>query len=315
MKLLSQAAFKRARLFLHDRARPLDKALFKYRFENASSQQVIAELGKYQNSDGGFGHGLEPDMRTPGSSSLATGLGLQILKEVGCSSEHPMVRRAIDYILENYNQQLAGWRVVPVDANEYPHAPWWHDDNGSLAEVFDGFRIIPRAQIAGLLVDYSDLVLESWLDELLRTTVDHIVNVNKLGTGGGDDLVYASQLAETKGLPEDLRKTLRERILLVTPRVISRNPDEWGSYSITPLKVAPSPDSIAADTIHDEIEMHLDYQIDNQSPEGFWRPTWSWGDLYPDVWKQVEVQWQGHLTLETLTSLRDYDRIEWLDPP
>jgi hypothetical protein len=315
MKLLSQAAFKRARLFLRDQARLLDKALFKYRFENASSQQVIAELGKYQNSDGGFGHGLEPDMRTPGSSSLATGLGLQILKEVGCSSEHPMVRQAIDYIVENYNQQLVGWRVVPGDANEYPHAPWWHDDNGSLAEAFDGYRIIPRAQIAGLLVDYSDLVLESWLDELLRTSVDHIVNVDKLGTGGGDDLLYASQLAETRGLPEDLRKPLRERILLVAPGVISRNPDEWASYAITPLKVAPSPDSIAADTIRDEIEMHLDYQIENQSPEGFWRPTWSWGDLFPDVWKRVEVEWQAHLTLETLTSLRDYNRIERFDPP
>ena len=210
MKQLSQEAFKRARQYIFDQARPLDQALFAYRFENAGSRQVIDELRNYHNSDGGFGHGLEPDMRTPDSSSLATGLGLQILKEVGCSSEHPLVRQAVDYLLETYNRQLDGWRVVPEDASEYPHAPWWHEDNGSLAETFDGFRIIPRAQLVGLLVDYSDLVPESWLSYLLQTTVGYIVNVDKLGTGGGDDLHYASRLAETRGLPVDLKKPLRQ---------------------------------------------------------------------------------------------------------
>ncbi len=39
-----------------------------------------------------------------------------------------------------------------------------------------------------------------------------------------------------------------------------------------------------------------------------------WGALYPDEWKRVKVEWPGHITLETLTSLRSYNRIERLGP-
>jgi len=76
MQGLSFKQLARARGFLLTEARPLDGALFKHRFEAEPAAQVLAELGRYQNADGGFGQALEPDLRTTSSSPLCTGIGL-----------------------------------------------------------------------------------------------------------------------------------------------------------------------------------------------------------------------------------------------
>ena len=56
--------------------------------------------------------------------------------------------------------------------------------------------------------------------------------------------------------------------------------------------------------------MYLDYQIAHQTPEGAWDLTWAWGDSYPEVWAQAKLEWRGHLTLEAVTQLRAFGRIE-----
>ena len=104
-KRLGSEAFDRVRQFLKTRARPLERALFEHLFEAAPAESVIAELAHYQNKDGGFGRALEPDLRTPSSSALATGIGLGTLKELGCSADHPMVRQAVSYLLATFDHQ------------------------------------------------------------------------------------------------------------------------------------------------------------------------------------------------------------------
>ena len=61
-----------AKQFILQNARPVDLAVYRYYFENQSNRTVIAELSKYQNKDGGFGNGLEPDFVNPASSPIAT---------------------------------------------------------------------------------------------------------------------------------------------------------------------------------------------------------------------------------------------------
>jgi len=310
MKRLSREAFDRARRFLKTQARPLDRAIFEHRFEGGSAESVIAGLAHFQNEDGGFGRALEPDLRTPGSSALATGIGLRTLKELQCAADHPMVRRAVRYLLSTFDDQAGVWRVVPHDTNSFPHAPWWHDEDDSLASLFDGFRIIPRAEIVGLLHHYSALVPAGWLDDVTGNTVNDIENTEPLGTGGGDDLVYALSLAETEELPPAFKRRLVKRVRTAASTAVSRDPQEWGSYCIAPLKVAPSPRSIVADLLWDDLQAHLDDQIDHQTPEGTWEPTWTWGEFYPDVWQQARLEWRGHLTLNTLTALHAFGRIK-----
>lgn len=311
MKQLSREAFERARSFLKTQARPLDRAIFEYRFENVSAGSLIVELAHYQNDDGGFGHALEPDLRTPTSSALATGIGLRMLEELQCSAEHPMVGKAVHFLLATFDHRRVVWRVAPHDTNSFPHAPWWHDEGGSLARTFNDFQITPRAQIVGLLHHYSPLVPADWLSDVTENTVAAIetMEADAFG-GGGDSLCYALSLAETEALPQPFKDRLIPKLRTVTLAVVSRDPQKWESYCAPPLKIAPSPESIVADLLRDDLQVHLDYQIDHQRPEGTWEPNWTWGDFYPDDWEQAKREWRGHLTLDTLTALRAFGRIE-----
>jgi hypothetical protein len=317
MKQLTPQAFQRARAFLETQARPLDWAIFAHRFEGAPAEEVVSALAAFQNDDGGFGHALEPDVRTPSSSALATGIGLDVLRELGCDAQHPMVRHAVRFLLATHDPQTQTWRVAPHDTNDYPHAPWWHDEAGSLARAFDGFQIIPRAQIVGLLHHYAALtraggkgqeIEAGWLDAVTADTLTAIeaMPAERLS---GDDLRYVLSLAETAALPARDRARLVHWLRAVVPAVVTRDPEQWGTYCTPPLKVAPTPASPVADLLWDDLQAYLDYQIAHQTAQGHWEPTWTWGDVYPEAWKQAKQAWRGHLTLETLTRLRAFGRL------
>jgi hypothetical protein len=310
MKKLTRKAFERARHFLKTSARPLERAMFEYRFEDGTAEKVFAELAHFQNSDGGFGHALEPDSRTPSSSALATGIALHTLIELGCNASQTMACQAIADLLATFDQQTRVWRVVPLDANLFPHAPWWHDENGSLARTFDGFQIIPRVLIVAALWHFSDAIQRDWLEVLTQETVAYIEQVEVLGGGGGSDLEYAIILAETNNLPQHFKEHLVKRIRAAIPATVVRDPQRWKSYCIAPLKIAPTRKPLGSDLIKDDLQINLDFAIEHQTPKGAWDPTWTWGGAYPDAWEQAKLEWRGHLTLEMLTTLRAYGRTE-----
>jgi hypothetical protein len=309
MKQLSREGFDRARQFLKTQARPIDRALFEFRFEGGSASAVLDALSAYQNEDGGFGHALEPDLRTPSSSALATGIGLRVLAELKVPADHAMVPAAVEYCLSTLDPKSKVWRVAPEDANDHPHAPWWHDEAGSLARTFDDFQIIPRAEIVASLHHYATLVPEGWLQDVTEDTVRAILEQEPLGSGGGDDLVYAIELAEAERLPGDLRQALVKHVQSSLPSVVVRDPQRWSGYCLAPLKVIRSPHTLGADLIADAVQTHLDYTIDHQTDEGTWEPNWTWGENYPQVWPQAKLEWRGEIALATLTTLRAFGRI------
>ena len=66
MKLLSADSFDRARTFVMEQGREMDRRLLSFHFDDGPRAAVLEELANYQNEDGGFGRGLEPDVQMPG---------------------------------------------------------------------------------------------------------------------------------------------------------------------------------------------------------------------------------------------------------
>ena len=83
MKLLTSGSFEKARTFVIDQGRELERRLLSYYFDDGTPAAVLDELASYQNQDGGFGNGLEPDIQLPDSSVITTTIALRILREVG----------------------------------------------------------------------------------------------------------------------------------------------------------------------------------------------------------------------------------------
>jgi hypothetical protein len=305
---LTRDRFEAAREYLMYRARRVDRVLFEFRFENGDAGKVVESLEAYQNHDGGFGQALEPDLRSPSSSGLATAHALDVLREVACDAQLPVLKDAIQYVLESLDPKSRVWPVAPVDVNDYPHAPWWHDQDDSLARVFDGYQIVPRALILAALHSYQELLPDGWLIEVTEDTV-RFIETAPVDALRSDGFVWAGKLAQTPGLKAEYAGRLKVRLIQVVPEVVSTDPAEWSGYTLPPLKAAPGPDYLAASLLDDAIEEHLDYTVRSQGDDGAWDPVWDWGENYPEVWDVAKEEWRGHLTLEYLTILRSYNRL------
>ena len=298
---LTSEAFQRAATFLTTHARPLERALFAYEFQGTSRDDVIHALRPYANEDGGFGRALEPDVRTPSSSALATGIALEILESVGCPADHALVQNAARWLVTACSDALV-WRVVPPDTNDHPHAPWWHDEDGSLARTFGDFLLIPRANVVGGLQRLRRLVPAHWLDAITEATVSAVEAAEALGIGGGSDLEYVARMARAPGLPAAHQTRLHACLRAAIPRAVVRDRTKWSSYCVTPLGAVPSPDAIGSDLLTEPLAEHLDFVVAQQTEEGTWDPAWSFD--YPAAWRHAHTEWRGILTLKTLQSLR-----------
>ena len=309
MTILTPDGFRSAVAYLQTHARPLERALYCFHFEDGPEDEVIGELLRFRNADGGFGHALEPDVRTPSSSALATGIALRLITELDCPEGDELVPDAVSYLLDTLDRKSMTWRVVPQDANDSPHAPWWHDEEGSLAKTFDDFLIIPRLLILGSLHAYAALVQRKLLEQLTNAAVETISELPVLGTGGGSDLEYTAYLATAPALPQASRDLLTERVTAAVPQVVVTDSSKWSGYCLTPLRATPRPTSLGARAIREALDAHLDWTIDHQADDGAWDPTWSWFGNYPEVWPKAKQAWRGILTLNTLLSLRAFGRL------
>lgn len=73
---------QKARDFLATYARVLDRRRFGLRNGEADAAMVVATLDGYRNPDGGYGWGLEPDLRSPESQPAAAHHAFEVLAEL-----------------------------------------------------------------------------------------------------------------------------------------------------------------------------------------------------------------------------------------
>jgi len=71
-----------ARGFMAAHARVLDRRRFELLFDGADAEPVLAALNAYRNPDGGYGHGLEPDLRVPESQPAPAWHAFEVFADV-----------------------------------------------------------------------------------------------------------------------------------------------------------------------------------------------------------------------------------------
>jgi hypothetical protein len=303
---LSQTQHDMARMFIFSQGRKLDQKLYDYYFNQGSVEAVVEALGEYRNQDGGFGKGLEPDVRMPGSSVIATTIAFQIMQRLKLSESHPFVCEGVLYFLRSYQSESIVWFNVPEEVDQYPHAPWWGYKPDPLNHLAN-----PRVEILGYLFDYQGLVPLG----LLRTLQAEVLNFmdqsgNKMEM---HDLLCYSRLVQSKGISTDFRETIIKKLTPIVDNVVETDPEKWTAYVLRPLQLVDSPVSVFADHFAASVQNQLAFEISDQGEDGAWRPTWTWGDFYSENWPEVEQEWKSRLTLNKLLQFKEFGCLFDLD--
>ena len=298
---LSRPALDRARQFVAAKGRLIDAVLVQHALGEGSGTDVLVALAPYQNDDGGFGHGLEPDLRTPASTAIATSLGLQILRRIKAPANHPVVSRAIGYLLRTFDRTQGVWPIIGPAVDEAPHAPWWNY-GPDLAAAWNGFRFNPTAELLGALIEYAPLVPAELLAGLEASMLTVIQATDRID--GAYDLLAAWRLAETPGLPAPLLTALGQ--LLETSLATIAPDDPHVNY----LELAPPSAGPLAALAAPRFAEAAAAAIAGQHPVGHWAPFWSWAEVSAAGWFAAEADWKSLLTRRTIEVLAAHDLIE-----
>ena len=287
-------AFAAGDRFLLNDARLLERRLFASCFLGQPATGVVDALRGYQNTDGGFGHALEPDTRCPASLPIYVETAFQALATAG-TVDHDMVTRACDFLARTAEQAGAGGAVpLAFDVIEsFPRAAHWGEWTYQPA-------LNPTAGLTGLLYQLG---------------IDHPWRA--AGTA------YCWQQLESGGLPGDahaLKETLvflehvpdRDRAdqhaaalakNLADVPMINLDPDA-AEYGLSPLDLAPLATSRWRALFTDaQIDAHLDRLQKKQQDDGGWPIAWE-----PPS-EAALCEWRGAVTLGALRTLTSYGRI------
>ncbi|WP_051251434.1 hypothetical protein [Paenibacillus harenae] len=288
--------FDRAVQFIKESARPLERALFAYEFEAGSSEEALRELAAFQNSDGGFGHGLEPDVRLAASSVLATSVALQHLTSLKASCHSPLVQGAIRYLVSSYDTvQKHGWDIVPAEAETAPRAPWWNYN-----AAHDGWGN-PAIELVGYFHAYSSLVPASLLDELTQHAITYMNE--KSSRNDFHELLCCLRFAEL--VPASILDEVKPAMDEMVRNCVTTDPRQWDGYCLSPVQAAETQSSLYYGQLRDSVFPYLSHLLAQQHSDGSWSPSWGWAE-FQDVWPRAERDWKGVITLDALRRLKAY---------
>lgn len=278
--------FDAAAGFLAAHSRVLDRRLFHRLFAGGAPGPVRDAVAAYRNDDGGFGHGLEPDLRTAASQPAAVEMALRIMDVAGAWDER-LVRAACDWLVTVAPAE-GGAALPGPTVNQGPHAPWWVPAEGNPVSL------IQTGQIAGVL--FARGFAHPWLD---RATEAMWRGIGRLTEPGGYEMFGVLRfLQHVPDRPRAESAFARVGPLILDRGLVALDPDATGEVH-TPLDFAPQPDSIARALFDGAtISAHLDHLAGAQRDDGGWMFNWpSWSPA-------AEADWRGFLTVDALRVLR-----------
>jgi len=277
--------------FLAATARVLDRRRFERLFADGVARSVRDAVAAYRNSDGGFGHALEPDGRTPASQPPAIALALQTLDEADAWDEE-LVNGACEWLAANAPAEGGATFVEPT-VEGWPHGPWW------VPPVERQPSLYTTGLIAGTL--HARRVTHPWLEqatEWLWSRIDTLESAEPYPMRG--ILQFLEYVPDRERAEQAFDRVGR---LLFDCDLVALEPDAEGEVH-SPLEFAPEPDRLARRLFDQKtIDAHLDHLAASQGDDGGWSFNWpAWSPA-------AEAEWRGSITVDALRIFRANGRL------
>ncbi|MDD6505507.1 MAG: hypothetical protein PUF45_08755 [Lachnospiraceae bacterium] len=288
---------EKAKQFISENARPLDLAMYRFFFQGASVEAVLEELRKFQNPDGGFGHGLEADNWNPNSNPIATNDAIIRLHSVdGFAQASDMVEGIVRYLKshDSFDEDNRSWLFAIESNRDYPHAFWWEKTDSGIS----GYN--PTVSLAAFMVCFGED--SPYYREIVRDGFSYLRKVDEIGGDSLKCFLLSYEMLEKRGI-EDVIDLPRTKALL--SRVIwDTICKDTGKYGV---EYVPVPSDFFAgmygEFVTPEIQKLIDVEkqmLGNlQKEDGGFDISWEWGTDYREF-EQARCWWRPKITMDKL---------------
>lgn len=281
-----------------DSGRLIDYYLIKNLNENFE-EKLLNELIKYQNSDGGFGNCLEPDIRMPESSVAASNVGISILDEIKSETlKEEVVRKLIKYYESVFNYEIYAFDIVPKEVDNYPRALWWNYDSK------DNFTFgNPNPEVCGFLFKYKAFLevidINKYLNKVLNYVRHDLID--------GSMHCVLSVLTFYNKVSREYQSSLKPIIQRKIDKEMKLYIDDSNGYILEPYKV-----ELASTGFLDEYKNLLQENISKYikiiNDNKLIMPNWEWYQ-YNDVFNnEAKNEWASYITFMILKSINKIEK-------
>jgi hypothetical protein len=287
--------------WLMDRGRPLDIARFQYHFENADVSFILDELRKYQNPDGGFGHGLEPDFRNPNSSPIATWVATELLSEIGCwSIQLDIVQDLVSY-LSTCEEKDEDWFRFSIESNNnYPRAIWWNYDSEKKAGIYN-----PSAALYGFLALVAD---DANAKLKLKDIFAHFMDDDNLDMHDINALVRGVQYAlmANMDISNKIIEKVKQQIHIGCKAFIEGSRTD---YVLRPSVFFPNFHFPFFTDFIDILQVESKWLMETATSDGTWPIPWNWYQ-FEGEFEKIKPEWMSDMIVKNLRLINRLNKEE-----
>lgn len=288
-----------ARDFMATHARVLDRRRFELRDGGTDASAMLGALTGYRNSDGGYGWGLEPDLRSPESQPGAAWHAFEVFAEVAPTTS-PDATRLCDW-LDGITRRDGGMPFVLPLTMAAGSAPWWQEGDPAVSSL--QLTAVTAAAAHRVACHDAAVAAHRWLQRATDYCLGAIAAMDEAPFAYV--LEFSIQLLDAiHDLRPDAASLLRGLARYVPAD--GRIPVSGGAEgeALHPLDVAPFPNRPARQLFsHEVIAADLDRLAGLQQQDGGWTVD------YLKISPAGALDWRGYATVRALDVLRANDRL------
>ncbi|MGH9119627.1 MAG: hypothetical protein ACRD0A_17650 [Acidimicrobiales bacterium] len=280
--------------FMATHARLLDRRRFQLIIGKAEPATVVAALDAFRNGDGGYGWGLEPDLRSSESQPGAALHAFEVFEEIAPATAAQAV--ALCDWLASVALPDGGLPFALPVTNAAGCAPFWVQADATVSSLQITAVVAATAHRAG--AHNPALAAHPWLAGATRYC---LAAIDELG-----DAPHALELAFAIQLLDAVHNThpeaaglLRRLASHISPGGLVHVAGGLEDEMLRPLDFAPTPDRPVRAVISAEVvAADLHRLTAGQQPDGGW--TVDFASYSP----AARLDWRGYLTVRAVSVLK-----------
>ena len=333
MKKLSHENFIKARDYVFTHSDDINRAWFRYNFEDAGTAAFMNVLAQYQYENGGFGglvYEYEYNDPTLFDTSTAFFRYLFYLKEKP-AADHPVVQRMMQYLLERYRPEVGGWGdLYEPGVNDGVHVPWCGytgDENTPIPDEDERIKTYSpnrHSVLAAFVALYSELVPEALYRDIIKYPIEKILRyydkASPLCGQSGKSEWHENDIAvpyNMKGYNQFVACLSDEKLADRLKSILLQNPtacmnldqNKWPyDFEDAACEIVSAPGSFLYPAVINEVNFSLDFLVKRMNDEGRWQLKWRLGD--GAAFDRLQEKYDAHLTMLYLAILHRFGRIE-----